>query len=493
MSYVELYEHHKEVSDLKHALAMLEWDDAAMMPAGGGEARANSMATLSGMVHSMVAAKRVADWLQNAEQEPLSSWQRANVREMRTEWEQAQALPADLVIARSRATSRCEQAWRSCRGNNDFEAVKPYLSEVLELTREQASCLADQKGASSYDALLDLYEPGLRQSDFLPMFEQLRGFLPGFVNETIERQSEPKPVPGPFSLNNQKALAIKLMDHLGFDFNRGRLDTSHHPFCGGIPDDTRITTRYSTGNFLESLFAVLHETGHALYEQGLPVEWRGQPVGLAGGMAMHESQSLLMEMQVCRSAAFLEFATPIICSHLGSVPQELAWSKDNLLAQATRVTKGLIRVEADEVTYPLHVILRYEIEIGMIEGSVTVDDLPELWNTKMENYLGVSTLNDDQNGCMQDVHWFAGLFGYFPTYTLGAIAAAQIFKCAQTDLDDVMGDVRQGDFEGLVGWLRENIHSRGRHLASLSLIETVTGEPLNTTAFLTHLRQRYGS
>ena len=493
MSYVELQKHYKKVSDLKHALMMLEWDDAAVMPVGGGTARADSMATLSGMVHSMVTADRVPEWLQNAEQEQLTSWQRANVREMRAEWEQALALPADLVVARSRATSRCEQAWRSARGDNDFAGVKPYLAEVLDLTREQAACLADQKGGSFYDSLLDLYEPGLKQSDFLPMFDQLRDFLPGFANETIAQQSAPKPIPGPFPVNNQKALAIKLMGHLGFDFNRGRLDTSHHPFCGGVPDDTRITTRYSTENFLESLFAVLHETGHALYEQGLPLEWRGQPVGIAGGMAMHESQSLLMEMQVCRSAAFLEFATPLICSHFESAPRESAWSKDNLLAHANQVSKSLIRVEADEVTYPLHVILRYEIEIGLIEGNVTVEDLPELWNAKMVDYLGVSTLGDDKNGCMQDVHWFAGLFGYFPTYTLGAIAAAQIFKCAQTTLEDVMNDVAQGDFARLVNWLRKNIHGNGRHLGSLPLIEAVTGEPLNTTAFLTHLRQRYKS
>ena len=178
------------------------------------------------------------------------------------------------------------------------------------MTREQAACLAKQKGGSLYDALLDLYEPGLKQSDFLPMFAQLREFLPRFANEIIERQAEPKPLTGPFPVSNQKALAVELMDHIGFDFDRGRLDTSHHPFCGGVPDDTRITTRYSTANFLESLFAVLHETGHALYEQGLPLEWRGQPVGIAGGKAMHQSQSLLMEMQVCRSAAFLKFATP---------------------------------------------------------------------------------------------------------------------------------------------------------------------------------------
>ena len=493
MSYVELQKHYKKVSDLKHALTMLQWDDAAVMPVGGGIARADSIATLSGMVHSMVAAEPVGEWLQNAEQELLSSWERANVREMRTEWEQARSLPADLVVARSRATSRCEQAWRSARGDNNFAGVKAYLSEVLELTREQAACLAKQKGGSLYDALLDLYEPGLKQSDFLPMFGQLRELLPGFANEIIERQAEPKPLTGPFPVSNQKALAVELMDHIGFDFDRGRLDTSHHPFCGGVPDDTRITTRYSTANFLESLFAVLHETGHALYEQGLPLEWRGQPVGIAGGMAMHESQSLLMEMQVCRSAAFLKFATPLICSHLGSMPQESAWSEANLLAHANQVVKGLIRVEADEVTYPLHVILRYEIEIGLIEGDVTVDDLPELWNTKMVNYLGVSTTGDDKNGCMQDVHWFAGLFGYFPTYTLGAIAAAQIFNCAQTNLDDVMGDVSRGDFKKLVSWLRKNIHSSGRHLASLPLIEAVTGEPLNTTAFLSHLKQRYKS
>ena len=491
MSYDLLYERFKRVGDLNHALGMLTWDDAAMMPAGGGNARSESIATLSGMTHELVSDPALGDWLQTAEQVQLSSWQRANVREMRREWQQARSVPGDLVVAFSKATSTCEQAWRRLRSDNDFASIVPMLTEVVNLTRQRAACLAQASGASKYDALLDQYEPGLKQADFAPMFALLRDFLPGFIDDAVARQSAATPIAGPFPEADQGSLARILMGHMGFDFDRGRLDTSHHPFCGGDPDDTRITTRYNTDDFLESLFAVLHETGHALYEQGLPADWRGQPVGAAGGMALHESQSLLMEMQVCRGREFLKFAAPIICEAFGGDRDAEAWSAENLRRMATKVEKGFIRVDADEATYPLHVILRYELESALIDETLDVADLPAAWNDKMQTYLGLSTLGNDTDGCMQDVHWFAGLIGYFPTYTLGALAAAQIFETAQTALDRVHGDLENGDFSRLVAWLRANVHGSGRLTPSMDLIEAVSGRPLDTQAFQAHVQRRY--
>jgi len=283
----------------------------------------------------------------------------------------------------------------------------------------------------------------------------------------------------------------------GFSVRKGNpfshaLDTSHHPFCGGDPDDTRITTRYDESDFLSSLMAVLHETGHAMYEQGLPRDWRGLPVGEAAGMAVHESQSLLMEMQVCRGREFLGFAAPIIREHLadGSTATS-AWHADNLYLASTQVARGLIRVDADEVTYPLHVILRYELEQAMMSGDLVVADVPAAWDEKMRHYLGRTTKDDFRDGCMQDVHWFAGLFGYFPSYTMGAVIAAQLFAAVRRNQPDAVEALARGDFAPLLVWLRKNVHGRGRLVTTDQLLIDATGSPLGPDAFKAHLRARY--
>ena len=283
------------------------------------------------------------------------------------------------------------------------------------------------------------------------------------------------------------------MERLGFDFERGRLDATHHPFCGGDADDARVTTRYNEASFLESMFAVLHETGHALYQQGLPKAWRDQPVGEAGGMALHESQSLFMEMQVCRGAAFLEFAAPLIREALGRDAADEAWRAENLHRAATRVERSRIRVEADEATYPLHVILRYELEQALIDGDLPVRELPVAWNEKSEAFLDLHLGDNHREGCMQDVHWYGGIIGYFPTYTVGALAAAQLFRSAAQALPDLDHAIRAGDFAPLLAWLRRNVHGLGRSQDTAAIIRSATGAPLGATAFLQHLRERYSN
>ena len=281
------------------------------------------------------------------------------------------------------------------------------------------------------------------------------------------------------------------MKILGFDFDRGRFDVSHHPFCGGIPDDTRITTRYEDDGFFESLLAICHETGHALYQQGLPIDHRNQPVGDALGAVVHESQSLLLELQVCSSREFMAFLAPLVRDAFGRDAADPAWSADNLYRHATHVERSLIRVYADEITYPLHVILRYEIEQQFISGALAVKDLPEAWNAAMVRYLGRSTEGDFANGCMQDVHWFAGLFGYFPTYTLGALAAAQWYATAKQADPAIPDGVARGDMQPLLAWLRHNIHGQGRRLTLQPLLGEVTGATLDSGFFRRHLQARY--
>jgi carboxypeptidase Taq len=304
------------------------------------------------------------------------------------------------------------------------------------------------------------------------------------------QQSAPPPVapPGPFPVPAQRALCERLMRRIGFDFEGGRLDVSLHPFCGGVPEDVRITTRFDEADFARSLMGVLHETGHALYEKGLPAAWRHQPVGEARGMALHESQSLLIEMLACRSREFITFAAPLMREAFGA--DGPAWDAANLHRLAIRVAPGLIRVDADEVTYPAHVILRYRLERDFVAGRLAVDDLPEAWNAEMRALLGIIP-PDDTRGCLQDIHWYDGAWGYFPTYTLGALAAAQLFEAALAAMPDIPAAIRRGDFAPLLAWLGENVHAKGSLLPAEELIRAATGRPLGTAAFRRHLERRY--
>ena len=491
MTYQKLEAHFAELNDLSHAAAIIGWDEAAMMPTGGGEARASAMATLDVIAHQKKTDPNVAAWIEASSSEDLDAWQRANVAQIERAYRLAVALPEDLVRTLSESRSRCEQAWRTYRAENNWRDFAPQLAEVVQLTREEAQCRAEHANLDPYDALLDLYEPGLTAKQIEALFAPLRATIPTLLTEVVERQSHSTvhTLTGPFAIADQKALGIDLMQSLGFDFDHGRLDVSHHPFCGGVPDDVRITTRYAENDFTQSLMGVLHETGHALYEQGLPSTWRKQPVGAALSMATHESQSLFIEMQLCRSRAFIEHAAPLLRARFGD--QSDAWHEENLHRIFTAVRPDFIRVDADEVTYPMHILLRFELERALIAGSLAVADLPEAWDEKMQAYLGITTLGNDADGCMQDVHWPAGLFGYFPTYTLGAMTAAQLYAAMAEQIPDAEAQVARGQFESIVAWLRENVHQRGCLLDQDALMVSVTGSSLSADAYLAHLRRRY--
>jgi len=403
----------------------------------------------------------------------------------------ATAFSEELVEALSRACSACEMVWRQARADADFKAVLPNLETLLGLVREAAAAKSEKLGLIPYDALLNQYEPGGSAEAIDAVFADLESFLPPFLARVLERQAE-KPavhVPqGPFPAATQRKLGMRLMEALGFDFDHGRLDESLHPFCGGTPDDVRITARYDESDFTSGLMAVLHETGHALYERGLPKDRRGQPVGEARGMGLHESQSLLVEMQVCRSADFITFAAPIMRDVFeGSGP---AWESENLTRLYAKVAPGFIRVDADEVTYPLHVILRYRLERAMIEGDLEPRDLPDAWNEGFEKLLGL-TPPDDGLGCLQDIHWYDGAWGYFPTYTLGAMTAAQIYQAACDADPAIAAGIPNGDFRPLFAWLVENIHGKGSLNTAPELLTQATGRPLDASAFKAHLERRY--
>jgi carboxypeptidase Taq len=472
---------------------VLHWDRAVMMPPGGATARSDQLAELSLLEHDLITAPEMVDLLGEAAEraEDLSPWQRANLNEMQRLWRHAAALPGDLVTALSHANSNCELTWREARGRNDFAAVVPALETVVALVRQKAQAKAAALGLGPYDALLDAYDPGMRQVEIDSIFDELRGFLPELIGRVIERQAAGPallPVTGDITVAAQRALGERIMAAIGFDTDFGRLDVSHHPFTAGVPDDVRITTRYKDDAFTESLMGVIHETGHALYEHGLPADWRWQPVGAARGMTIHESQSLLMEMQACRSPAFVGFAAPIMRETFsGEGP---AWEIDNLLRLYHQVERAPIRVEADEVTYPAHILLRYDIETAMVAGDLTVADLPGAWHDRMRELLGIE-VTDDKDGCMQDIHWYGGDFGYFPTYTLGALAAAQLFGAACDADAGVMRGIGEGDFTLLLAWLRAYVHSKGSSLGTNELLTEAAGAPLGAAAFRRHIDARY--
>ncbi len=491
-AYADLRAHFSRAAALSNAVGILHWDVETMMPQGAAASRAESIALLRVMHHDMVTDTRIGDWLTDAENDPdLGEWERANLREITRIWTAETALPADLVEAFSKAVSISEMAWRKARAEADFAALQPALEEVLRLKREMGVAKGEKLGLSSYDALLNDYEPGGSSERIDVLFDDLAAFLPAFTMEVLEAQSHRPQTPapeGPFPIESQRALGLEMMKVLGFDFERGRLDISTHPFCGGADHDVRITTRYDESDFSSALMGVLHETGHALYEQGRPVAHFEQPVGQARSMSIHESQSLLMEMQACRSHQFLTFAAPRMQATFGGSGP--AWQTDALWRNYTRVSRGFIRVDADEVTYPSHVILRYRLEKAMIAGDLALADLPGAWAQQMNTLLGI-TPPDDRLGCLQDIHWPSGGWGYFPTYTLGALTAAQLFDAACRADAAILPGIAQGDFMPLLAWLRTHVHARGSLLETDELVRQASGQPLNASIFKAHLKRRY--
>ena len=491
-SYKELEKLFREIGALEETESILHWDMSVMMPVGGAESRAEQLAVMKSTIHKMLTDKNLTTLLDEAEADPpVSLWEAANLREMRRSWRHANSVDGKLVAELSKASSRCEMIWRDARSKNDFAAVSESLSKVIELVREKGRSKASEIGVEPYEALLDQFEPDIRIADIDRLFDDLAVFLPNFLDNVLTRQMAAggsiKPE-GPFDLAAQRALASELMERVGFDFDHGRLDISLHPFCGGIPDDVRVTTRYEESEFAQSLMGVLHETGHATYERGLPVNWRLQPGGRARGMALHESQSLLVEMQVCRGIDFLNFAAPLIQKAFKG--EGKAWLPENMQKLQAHVEPGLIRVDADEVTYPAHIILRYRLERALIDEELEVSDLPSAWNDGMRALLDVMP-NSDRDGCMQDIHWFAGAFGYFPTYTMGALAAAQIYRAACEANGNITSAIAEGNFMPLMSWLRENIHSKGSFISTDEILVRATGMPLATKDFKSHLRARY--
>ena len=496
-AYARLTARFARIATIGESAAMLGWDAAVMMPPGGAAARGDQLAILAGLAHAELTAPETADALDEAEAAPPDAdpehlpWQAANLRLMRHAHTRAAALPGALVEAQARANSACEKIWRTARAAADYAAVRPAFATVLRLAREQAACLAPALGLAPYDALMDGYQRGIGAADVAPVFAAYETFLATALPMAEARQAArlaPIAPQGPFPAAAQETLCRALAERIGLDFTHARLDRSAHPFSGGTPTDVRITTRYDEADFAPAVLAVIHETGHALYERGLPAAHARQPVGEAAGMAAHESQSLIIEMQAARSDAFLAWLGPVLHGAFGADPAPYA--PENLGRLWRRVARSCIRVDADELTYPAHVILRFRLEQALVAGDLAPADLPGAWNDGLAALLGIRP-SDDSSGCLQDIHWYDGAFGYFPSYTLGAMAAAQLMAAARRAEPGLDTALAAGDFAPLRTWLRREIHGRASLLGLQDLLRAATGKPLDPADFQAHLTARY--
>ena len=490
--YDEFLQRVQDIHRLGALQGHLGWDQEVLMPAKGAASRGEMMAWLAGKRHEQLTDPRMGELLSQLEGEDLDKDQAANVREMRRTYDQAVRLPKSFVETFAQARSEALVAWQSARSNSDFEAFKPSLRRLIELTREKIDLLGIQ--STPYDVLLDEYEVGMTVDDYDPLFAGLRERLVPLLEAITQAQNtvdEPSMPEGlVFSVDAQKAFCEAVSKHMGFDFEAGRMDASTHPFSAGLwPGDTRFTTRFDEVDPFSCLYAVMHETGHALYEQGLDHEHRFTPRGAAVSLGVHESQSRFWENQIGRTPAFWKVVLPWFRANFPDAPD---WDEHALNRLANRVEKGFIRVEADEVTYNLHVMLRYEIEKQLFNGDLDVDDLPTAWNSMFKEWFGID-VPEDRLGCLQDIHWSMAAFGYFPTYTLGNLYAAQLLEAMAEDLGDVDEMVASGDWMPMLDWLRPRIHQRGSQVSPAQLIEDATGSPPSPEPFLRYVERKYSA
>jgi carboxypeptidase Taq len=490
--YEQLEQEFRRLHAFRGALSLLRWDAAVMMPRGSADVRGEQLAALETEHHALLTTPKVARLLERAEAgaSQLEDWPLANLHEMRRQRDHAIATPPSLIARLAKATARAEVFWVEAKKANDFKLLAPHLDEVVHLVRDKAALLGQARGLAPYDALVDGFTPGISTADIDTIFKALARKLPGLINQAIEVQAAHAPLPlaGKFTVARQRALSVDVLKALGFPFDRGRLDESEHPFTEGVPGDIRVTTRFDLIDPFSGLLGAVHETGHAMYDLGLPLKWRDQPVGRDRGLALEESQSLLFEMNLCRSRSFVKYVRPLMEKYLQVSGPE--WEEANLYRHLIRVRRSSIRMDADELTYPVHIMLRYELEKKILEGSLPVIDLPEAWNANLEQRLNIRPASD-VDGCLQDIHWAVGHFGYFPSYALGAVIAGQLneaMRAARPALDE---EIAAGQFGGVMDWLRDNVHGVGARLPVQELIKQATGKPLTAAAYLRYLESKY--
>ena len=488
-AYRELVQHSVNESVLGSCAQLLQWDAEINMPRRGVEHRGQQMALLAGLAHDRGTDPRRGELLSIVEASPLmsdaTSVEAVNAREMRRDYDRETKIPRKLVEELARVSAMSSQAWSQARDNDDFASFEPWLDQTFALAREKADALGYTD--VRYDALLEDYEPGMTTAQLTPLFEKLRQDLVPLVEKL--RSGPREGTPAKFDFDKQRKFSEGIACILGFTAETGRFDLGPHPFCATIgPGDVRISIRYDENDFGSGFLGVMHEAGHALYELGLEDKHYGTPMGNAVSLGIHESQSRLWENLVGRSEGFWRHFYPQLQKAFPKAVNGV--SLEQFRRSMNRVEPGLIRVEADEVTYNLHIIIRFELERALLDGDLTAKDLPGAWSERYQNYLGIKPDND-RNGCLQDIHWSEGLIAYFPTYTLGNIYAAQIFAAADRAVGPLEDAFAAGEFGALRGWLRENIHRHGRRYPAPALVEHATGNTPDPAAFVASVERRY--
>jgi carboxypeptidase Taq len=487
-AYLQLCARSREVYLLRSIAGVLSWDFETYIPSKAVPYRADQLSYLEAKAHTLFTEPGVGDWLKAAEQfgfDPGSE-EGANVREWRRSYDRATKIPVALVEEFEKTRTIAREAWVQARAESNFSLFKPNLEKLVELTRQKADLWGYQE--SPYDALIDDYEPGITAGQVRPVLDELRVALVDLLSQIPDQSAPEDFLDGHYPIDGQQALSREIAAAFGYDFSAGRIDTTMHPFATTLgPHDQRITTRYNVRRFEVSLYGVMHETGHALYEQGLRPDRVGLPSGDAVSLGIHESQSRLWENHVGRTPQFWHLWHATACKYL---PDIARYSPSALADCVQRVAPSFIRVEADEVTYDLHILLRFEMELALVEGRLKVKDLPEAWNTRFHELFGL-IVPDDARGVLQDIHWSLGSLGYFPTYTLGNLNAAQLMFAAEQIIPGLPDQLAQGNYAPLLRWLRENIHQHGRRYLPAELMLKATGEPTQARYRIEYLRNKY--
>ena len=490
-NYKKLCQIQKKISRLSHARSILTWDHATIMSHKGSKERLESISELSKQIYKLSTKKKLRKIIIAADDESLNKLERRNLHLIKFDWQRRELLPKNLLVKKQNAQMKCEYEWRKQKKENNWKDFEKNLDVVINFCREEANILSDKLQKLPYDNLLQKFDSSLSVKKLDSVFGQMKVWLPEMIQKTQKKQENFKilPLGEDFDTAKQKNLCIKIMKLLGFDFSAGRLDSSEHPFCGGVRTDIRLTTRFNNNNFLNSLFGIIHETGHAKYEQNLPSKYASQPIGQSASMSIHESQSLFLEKKIGCSHAFIKRMVPMIKEVFGN---KESLSHVNLYNIINHVQPSFIRVEADEITYHAHILLRYEIEKELINNRLKTCHLPEIWDEKLQENLGISSNNNYGNGVMQDIHWTQGLFGYFPCYSIGAMYAAQFHYFIEKKFSALDTMILEGNFKRIFDWLKKHIWENANIYESDELARLACGgDSLNQKYLEMYLTKKY--
>ena len=488
--YKKLTELFKQVSTFDEITSILEWDMATMMPSQSRASRIKQIKVLTQKKRDIFHQIEKKDLFQKIDPFKLKRDEQRNLMLMKRKFELFLFIPTSLMLKNQKLSLECEGKWREAKKKNNYNLVKKELLKLFKSIKEKSKILSEKWGVSEYDALLSLYDQSFKSNEITKFASDVESFIKKKYKAFSTAHNKKNYVEFDSYLNEEEQLELSkfVMNKFGFPFNKGRVDRSLHPFCGGYSDDIRITTKFTKSDFFSSFDALMHETGHALYEFGLPKVFKNQLVGKAAGMSIHESQSLFLEMQIVKTKEFNIFLEKVLKKKFKKF--SLSWKSQNLYNKRNSFKKNFIRIEADEVHYPLHIIHRFNIEKKLIGDEKLINFLPDLWNSEFKKIFNLEVKSDNE-GCLQDIHWFSGDFGYFPTYLLGAMIAAQLKKALDEDIPDIDQQIKSGNLKVITSWLKQNIHTHGNKFSANEILMKVTGQKLDSLFYKNHLKDRY--